>query len=95
MRNLEAKLGQALFVRQPGQTPTLSAAGQALLAFAQETLQRAQAIHAELGTQRRQLRFAAQRFVAGRRRLRKWHRELEPEGGTDGHSAARGDSFRR
>ena len=42
MRNLEAKLGQALFVRQPGQTPALSAAGQALLAFAQETLQRAQ-----------------------------------------------------
>jgi len=64
MRSLETKLGQALFVRQPGQTPVLSAAGQALLAFAQETLQRAQAIHAELGTQRRQLRFAAQRFVA-------------------------------
>ena len=64
MRNLEAKLGHALFVRQPGQTPTLSAAGQSLLVFAQETVQRASAIHAQLGTQRRQLRFAAQRFVA-------------------------------
>jgi len=64
MRNLEAKLGQALFVRYPGQTPVLSAAGQALLVFAQETVQRASAIHAQLGTQRRQLRFAAQRFVA-------------------------------
>ena len=38
---------------------------------------------------------AAQRLVARRRRLRKWHRKLEPEGGTDGHSAARGDSVRR
>jgi DNA-binding transcriptional LysR family regulator len=63
MRALETKVGAALFERQPGVSPQLTDAGRRLYGYAQETLERANAMSAELGQSRRKLRFAAQRFV--------------------------------
>lgn len=63
MRSLEATVGTALFERKPGVTPQLTEAGHKLYAYAQDTLSRASAIAVEMGQSRRQLRFAAQRFV--------------------------------
>lgn len=64
MRTLEKKVGASLFKRQPGLSPQLTHAGRTLYAYAQDTLARASAMSAEFGQTRRQLRFAAQRFVA-------------------------------
>jgi len=64
IRELESKLGGALFERRPGVSPQLTAAGQAFYAYALETLERTSAISADLKKSKRKLRFAAQRFVA-------------------------------
>jgi DNA-binding transcriptional LysR family regulator len=63
MRSLETTVGTTLFDRKPGVPSQLTDAGQKLYAYAQDTLSRASAMAAELGQSRRQLRFAAQRFV--------------------------------
>jgi len=63
MRTLEEKVGAPLFERKPGVAPQLTKAGHTLYAYAQDTISRASAMAVELGQSRRQLRFAAQRFV--------------------------------
>lgn len=63
MRSLETTVGTSLFERQPGVASRLTDAGQRLYTYAQDTLSRASAMAVELGQGRRQLRFAAQRFV--------------------------------
>jgi DNA-binding transcriptional LysR family regulator len=63
IRSLEATVGTALFERKPGISPRLTEAGRTLYTYAQETLARASAVSVALGQGRRQLRFAAQRFV--------------------------------
>jgi DNA-binding transcriptional LysR family regulator len=63
IRTLEASVGTPLFERKPGVSPLLTEAGQTLYTYAQDTLARANAMAVELGQGRRQLRFAAQRFV--------------------------------
>jgi LysR family transcriptional regulator, low CO2-responsive transcriptional regulator len=64
MRELEAKVGGPLFERQPGVTPQLTTAGRAFYTYALETIERTNAISADLRQSKRKLRFAAQRFVA-------------------------------
>jgi len=64
IRELEAKIGGALFERRPGVSPQLTAAGRAFYTYALETLERTTAISANLKKSKRKLRFAAQRFVA-------------------------------
>ncbi len=63
MRTLEEKVGAPLFKRQPGVAPELTDAGRTLYGYAQDTLERANAMSVQLGHGRRKLRFAAQRFV--------------------------------
>lgn len=60
---LETKMGAALFDRQPGLSPKLTDAGRTLYRYAQETLESARTMSAELRQDRCKLRFAAQRFV--------------------------------
>ncbi len=64
IRELEAKIGEPLFERQPGVSPQLTSAGRAFYAYALETLERTIAITEDFGQAKRKLRFAAQRFVA-------------------------------
>ncbi|WP_434106103.1 LysR family transcriptional regulator [Paraburkholderia caffeinilytica] len=64
MRELEAKVGGPLFERQPGMSAQLTPAGRAFYSYALDTLERTNAISANLGQNRRKFRFAAQRFVA-------------------------------
>ncbi|OGA95498.1 MAG: hypothetical protein A3E79_10725 [Burkholderiales bacterium RIFCSPHIGHO2_12_FULL_61_11] len=60
---LETNVGAVLFDRQSGLSPQLTDAGRTLYSYAKETLERASTMSAELGQDRRKLRFAAQRFV--------------------------------
>lgn len=64
IRALEAKVGAPLFERLPGQAPRLTEAGRTLYAYAQDNLERAKTVAAQLGQATSRLRFAAQRFVA-------------------------------
>ena len=64
IRALEEKVGSHLFVRQPGQNPRLTESGRTLYVYAQDTLERAKSVSAQLGQSTSRLRFAAQRFVA-------------------------------
>src|SRR3990167_5534481 len=60
---LETNVGAVLFDRQSGLSPQLTDAGRTLYSYAKETIERASTMSAELGQDRRKLRFAAQRFV--------------------------------
>lgn len=64
IRALEDKVGAPLFERLPGQAPRLTEAGRTLYAYAQDTLERAKNVSAQLGQATTRLRFAAQRSVA-------------------------------
>jgi len=64
IRALEDKVGAPLFERMPGQAPKLTEAGRTLYAYAQDTLERAKTVSAQLGQATARLRFAAQRFAA-------------------------------
>lgn len=65
IRALETKVGAALFERQPGcMSSQLTEAGRTLYAYAQDSLERSSAMHAEMGRGRRKLRFASQRFIS-------------------------------
>nr|WP_236589936.1 LysR family transcriptional regulator [Ramlibacter aurantiacus] len=64
IRALEDKVGSPLFERLPGQAPRLTDAGRTLYTYAQDTLERAKSISAQLGQAGTRLRFAAQRSVA-------------------------------
>lgn len=65
IRALETKVGAALFERQPGcLSSQLTDAGRTMYTYAQDTLERSSAMHAEMGQGRRKLRFASQRFIS-------------------------------
>ncbi len=64
MRDLEAKVGSALFERHPGVSPQLTAVGRSFYAYAVDTLARARAMSSDVGQSKRKLHFAVQRFVA-------------------------------
>ena len=65
IRALEDSVREPLFERVPGRAPRLTEAGRTLYAYAQDTLERAEHVSAQLGHASTRLRFAAQRFAAG------------------------------
>ncbi len=65
VRALEDSVREPLFERVPGRAPRLTEAGRMLYVYAQDTLERAEHVSAQLGHDSTRLRFAAQRFAAG------------------------------